>query len=174
MTNFEIATLSFSGGSLVVSLVTLIIVFRQLKTANISIQKDHTRRERQATLEFLQYNFPKINDHYWELKHKYGQDRVWSNDTINKIEDDKDAKTSINEILDRIEFLSIGVYRGVYSFDVVYDFAELQLIRMHQHVWPIVLHWQEKYNREDLFETFDLLVRRIKEERTPPKQIEKI
>jgi hypothetical protein len=173
MSEQEISTL-ISLATLCVSVIAVIIVFYQLRAAKLSIEKDHKRRERQATLDYIYSNFPVINSHYWELKQQFGSDRVWSQETIDKIENTPKSKQALNELLDRIEILTIGVYRGVYSFDIVYDFAELQLLRMHDQLYPVILMWREKYNKNDLFESFDFIVQKMKRERSPEKVIDAI
>ena len=156
------------------SFVALILLYAQVRIATIAMKKDHLRRERHATLEYLEKNFPEINERYWKIKEKYGVERVWSNETVLAIEADPEYKKHVNEMLDKIEVLSLGVYKGIFSFDIIYDFAELQLTRMYEQVWPLVLYWEDKYRRKNLFEHFQFLMRKIRERQKPSKHIEKI
>jgi hypothetical protein len=174
MTEYELIAITISALALFISMFNILLIYKQLQATNISIERDHLRRKREATLNYLHINFPIINEKYWKLKEKYGTNRVWSEDTIRKIRSDIEHKKYLGEILDRIDILSIGIYRGVYSFEIVYDFADLQLLRMHEQLYPVILFLREEYHKEELFESFDALITKIKNNKKPQKEIEHI
>lgn len=168
MTLIELLTLT----STTIACLSLVLLYRQVKTASLALKKDHLRREREATFDYLEKNFPIINEYYWMIKEKYGDERVWSSNTISEIEEDQEYKKALNAMLDRIEVLSLGVHNGIYSFDVVYDYAELQLSRMHEQLWPIVKYWENKHQRDNLFTHFQSLISRIHERHSSSSPVE--
>lgn len=92
---------------------------------------DHDRQKKQATIEVIDGVRPKLRDHYRALQAKFGHE-VLSDADAKAIAGNDEARLQARELLALLEHLCLGVNRGVYDKEILFDACGAYLLYIYK------------------------------------------
>ena len=136
MTIFEISTLSLA-------VITAVILVLQIHIAIKSIQADHERRKKEATLDYIQKIRPAWADARFSVNQKWGWNTL-NDEALSEIESNFELKKLVQNLLSLLEHLSVGMNADIFDKDLLFRMSGSLLIRIHNRFVPYIEKVQQE------------------------------
>ena len=149
MTKFEIISLSLGA-------VTLLILWIQLYMIYKTFKADHERREKQATVEYVNRVRAIYRPISNKIVEKFGEGRV-----INIDEIEENDLIDIKEFLSNVEHLAAGVNIGVFNLMIIEKMSGSYFLNMREKFIPYIKHVRTKKNNNRLYCELETMCRDI-------------
>jgi hypothetical protein len=160
----------FETLSILLAIISVSALFWQIQVALHTMRADHERRKKQATIEFLMSQVrPLWTEGKRMLDAKWGTS-VLSEDALNEIQEDSNAREIVTNLLGHLEYLSVGINAKIYDKDILYRASGTYLIRLFYRLRPYI-----KLAQRDLptiYIEFEALIQDFEERKLvkPPKE----
>lgn len=144
----------------------LLVLIGQFAYLIWSVRKDHDRRKKQSTIEYvnaIRDKFKPLDD---DIRKEFGKN------VVNADKIDEDTRRNISQLLSTVEHLSVGVNTGVYDLHTLTRMSGSFFINMHYRYGPFIREARE--GQRSAYVEFTYLIRRIqkiKEEETYTKYL---
>ena len=145
----------------------IFIAIAQLKkTANIAAA-DHSRRRKEATINF----FDRIRDRSTPLATAINKVSNGNPVTVQQIEEDPDLKRNISQYLSLMERLAVGIYADVFDYEVYRELYKTVTVNRYHQLREYIRDTRVKNGNPKTFDFFERLAQRLENESKPPMQI---
>lgn len=106
-------------------------------------QKDHDRRKKQSTIEYLNSISPIYRDLKNAILKEFGDEYI-TKDNIEKIMVDKEKRQMVRDYLNGIENMCVGVNTGVFDIDLMYRLIGSRVIKTYRNFHLYIKSIQDK------------------------------
>ena len=168
---FEGLSLAAAFSGVVVSVIAFGVLIwqvrllaRQLGQARDATDRDHERRQKQATIDFYAVTLDKMA----ELRNTlpYDRDLAGIQDMLSRVngEDDEVGK-AVTEYLSLFELLATGVRTGVFDLSVLERAAGSRIRAIASHYRPWIKQRRELFDNPHLYEELEQLAKEVEDQR---------
>lgn len=148
----------FSGSEISVSgFIFLTIIAIQLGVIIISSIKDHQRRKKQATFEFINSAAIRDGSNLFKINEKYGSD------IVDMESYSKEDIFYIKKYLNGMERICAGVNSNVFDYDTLRKIQSGSMIKNHRRFEQYIQERQKESST--LYSEFDCVVAKLKRDR---------
>ncbi len=145
---------TFQALSLVIALATLSALWVQLFLIYRTFKADHERREKQATVEYVNRVRALYRPISNKIVAKFGEGKV-----INVDEIKPDDIGDIKEFLSLVEHLAAGVNIGIFDLVIIERMSGSYFLNMRDKFMPYVKYVRTKRGNPRLYSEFETMCR---------------
>lgn len=129
--------------SLIIGVAMAALVILQIRIAISTIRADHERRRKQATIDYMLQVRPIWQESQRLLDERFGTGTL-SENALDEIQTNRDARDVISRLLGNLEHLAVGVNTGVFDRELLFRTSAYFLITIHQRLLPHIKKIQIK------------------------------
>lgn len=146
MTQFEQISLWIHGGTVVVAIVGLKLIFNQLKANVVAVGLDHDRRQKHATAEIWLEHAPAIRERRRKVESALG---IAARETlgelhVKRINQEPALREEVIAFLNILEGIATGVNSGVYDVHYIHRLARTYLRGIYRQFKLLIEMRQEE------------------------------
>jgi hypothetical protein len=151
----------YEGLTVIVLSVTAVIFLVQAGIGVKSLTADHTRRKREATINFMNQIRPQYREINNELIQKLGVGAV-DDSKINTIIKDEELHAKVKDMLGLFEHLAVGVNADVFDLKLLNSMSGGYLIKINNRYVQYFDRRRRDENNNKLYEEFSRLIAKLK------------
>lgn len=146
-----------------IGILTLVVLSGQLYYLHRAYIDDHTRRKKQATLEYFQTHTTEasiLRSEIIEIIPNLKRGEPLSLENVSE-----ESITKIIPYLNKLEYLAVGVNEGVFDFQTMNRLAGVRLVRIYKTFQPYIENRRNEIDYPTLYSDFVNLAKKIMEVR---------
>ena len=138
-------------------IVGIFIAIAQLKKTTAVAVADHSRRKKEATLEF----FDKIKEKSKPLTIAIRETSNGNPVSVQQIENDPKLMSSISQYLSLMERLAVGIYADVFDYEVYRELYKTITINHYHQLREYIVRSRIEYQSSSMYVYFERLAQQL-------------
>ena len=145
-------------------IVGIFIAIAQLKKATTIAVSDHSRRKKEATIDF----YDRIREKSQPLSAKIKEKSDGNPVTVQQIEEDPELMINISQYLSLMERLAVGIHADVFDYEIYRELSRTVTINNYHQLREYIVKSRKENQTSSTFIYFERLAQRLEKDQNIP------